>query len=185
MKQEYIFLHHCGYNHSFYTVNKGHKDKGYPKSKLGWNIGYQYYIRNGKIYRGREENEEGMHNRGYNQNSIAICFDKNHETTPLSNQDKKVAEKLIKEIQKRHNIPNSKILGHRETDNTICPGKYVMEFLNEYRKTTPSTTETPKTPHKPNMGELGLLQTQLNTIKAVLINLTKKLKEYVNNKKNT
>ncbi len=177
MKPTHIFLHHVGYNHSVYTVNKGHKDKGYPKSSLGWYVGYHYYIRNGKLWKTRKEDEVGMHNRGYNEKAVAIGFDKNHETTPLSNQDQKLATPLMKGIQKRWNIPNENIKGHCDTDNTVCPGKYVMSFLEEYKYSPVSIAPEKPTENviQPSKGRLTAIQRAINVIRQKIKNLLKSL----------
>lgn len=168
-----------GFNHSFYSVNSYHKKKYGMKSSLGWYAAYNYFIDNsGKLFKAREDGEEGCHTKGYN-NDIAICLRGNLDEKKPTKQQLKTLEALLKEKQKEHNIPDSEIYGHRDFSNTICPGKYVMEFLNEYRKTTQSTTKPPKTPQKPTEGELNALQKQLNTIKEMIKKLVAMFSKFI------
>ena len=180
MKPTKIFIHHIGYNHSVYTVNYGHKRKGYPKSNLGWYVGYQWFFRNGKAYQTREETEIGMHNIGHNEDSIGLGVSGNRDLYKLNNRDKEELTNLLREIQKRWNIPNSKIFGHRDTDRTICPGKHLMEFLEEYKKEVPITmVSPPKSLTEPSRKQL---QEQLDRISAMLLDLIKKFREMFRNK---
>ena len=65
---------HCsatpkGVEYSASDIDKWHRQRGYSK------IGYHYVIKlDGKIEKGREENEMGAHCLGENLYSIGICY---------------------------------------------------------------------------------------------------------------
>ena len=135
MKPSNVIIHHVGYNHSFYTVNSGHKQRWNFKSKLGWYIGYQWFIdTSGKLYQGRREDETGAHKKGWNDNSIGICLRGNLETTKPTNQQTKTLQKLLDDIRKRWGIPKKNIYAHKEISATLCPGKHLMPFIKKYRE---------------------------------------------------
>lgn len=196
MKPSAIIIHHVGYNHSFYTVNSGHKKKWNFKSSLGFYIGYQYFINNnGKLFKGRSEEEEGAHKKGWNTKSVGICLRGNLETREPTSQQLATLRDLLKDIQERHNIPNKEIYAHRELSATLCPGKHLMTFLDSYRKyveVDPSTPEAPKTPEKPTekptdgttQPTKGQLQAQLDKIAVWLNKLKKQIYEILNRKRN-
>lgn len=173
-KPKNIFIHHVGYNHSFYTVNSGHKRKGYPKSELGWYIGYHWFIDSkGRLFQGRKENEDGMHNIGHNFSSVAVCLSGNLENEMATFAQLKTLRGLLPQIQKRWDMTNQDVLGHRDTDKTICPGSNMMTFIKAY-KALPEDTVAP-----PIVIEVskGRLQAQLDAIKKVLLALRKRIYE--------
>ena len=57
-----------------YTVEMLRKDHNARFHNQG--VGYHYYIeRDGQLYPTRREDEVGIHARGYNANSIGICYE--------------------------------------------------------------------------------------------------------------
>lgn len=71
-KTDCIILHHSGVStpHTVNDVHKWHQKKGWA------GIGYHYFIsKDGIIYRGRPHHTVGAHARGYNQNSVGVCFE--------------------------------------------------------------------------------------------------------------
>lgn len=78
-KTDYIILHHSGVKarHTASDIHQWHKNKGWA------GIGYHYFIdKEGKIYECRPRDTVGAHAKGYNKNSIGVCFegDFNKET---------------------------------------------------------------------------------------------------------
>ena len=97
-------------------IDKLHKNKGWK------GIGYHYYIRkDGTIYKGREDNAEGSHIKGYNKESIGICVEGNFEEEYLSNEQIESLKNLSVYICLKYNIKD--ILPHKELGKTLCPGK--------------------------------------------------------------
>lgn len=168
MKPSNITIHHIAFNHSFYTVNNWHKQKWHFRSKLGWYIGYQWFIDNsGKLFQGRKEDEEGAHAKGWNTKSIGICLRGNLQVTKPTNQQLNTLQKLLDDIRMRWDIPKENVYGHRETHKTLCPGQYLMPFIKKYRKE----------PIKPEKVEF--LAAQLEAIRKILLALKQKIQKYL------
>lgn len=116
---EQIVLHHSGVTvrQSVETIHNYHKYTN------GWSgIGYHFYIRTtGEIYRGRPENTVGAHAVGANYNSIGICFEGNFSKEKMGEKQIKAGQELIAYLKEKYDI--SKVVGHRDIDNSECPGK--------------------------------------------------------------
>lgn len=137
---KYLFLHHTADPSGglqFQKVNAYHKGKGFPKSLLGFYVGYTYLIeRTGEILQGRIEGEErGSHTVAdipecsdnnacgdLNKEGLAICFAGNLSYQLLTDEQKESGESLILEILKRWQLKPSDILNHRDVSETACPG---------------------------------------------------------------
>ena len=71
-KTDYIILLHSGVQsrHTAQDIHQWHKNKGWA------GIGYHYFIsKEGVIFGCRQRNTIGAHTKGYNQNSIGVCFE--------------------------------------------------------------------------------------------------------------
>lgn len=94
-------------------INKMHIARGFKK------IGYHYVIRlDGTVETGRKENEVGSHAKGYNANSIGVCYvgglasdGKTPKDTRTAAQ-KSALKKLLHTLKQRY--PNARIVGHRD-----------------------------------------------------------------------
>lgn len=148
---KWIIVHHTGgteqdpmastKHHTFEIVNDWHR-KLWPnfESSLGYHIGYHYFIdAQGKVMQGRTETDEGAHTVGKNTESIGIClagnFDRPNEM-PTEAQERTLVE-LIREIQKRWNISDDKIVPHRKFASKTCYGlnlsdDWVQSLLKKY-----------------------------------------------------
>lgn len=106
------------------------------KQKRGWeDIGYHYIIeKNGNLKKGRDEKFMGAHVKGYNQNSISICLIGNLDENSSTKKQFKTLIKFLKKKMKKYDIPNERIVGHREFPNVkkTCPGIFVK--MNHIRK---------------------------------------------------
>lgn len=107
-------------------VDKWHKKRGFKK------IGYHYLIElNGKLSRGRSEEEQGAHCRGYNKNTIGVCYvgglDKNMRPRDTRTKEQKHALKILLEYLK-DKYPKSTIHAHNEFANKACPCFDVSEY---------------------------------------------------------
>lgn len=117
---QYITLHHAAGNLSAAKVNALHKQNGWAC------IGYHFYIeKNGKIYRGRNENAIGAHAAGDNSISLAICFEGNYEKDKVMPKAQLEAGKWLVAKEKSR-YPRAKVVGHRDMPHsaTACPGRY-------------------------------------------------------------
>lgn len=115
---EQIVCHHSGVT-VLQSVDIIHN---YHKNTKGWaGIGYHFYVRkDGSIYRGRPENTVGAHAVGANYNSIGICFEGNFSKEKMGQAQLKSGQELIAYLKEKYNI--SKVVGHRDIDNSECPG---------------------------------------------------------------
>lgn len=101
--------------------------------KNGWSgIGYHYVIRkNGSIERGRPRDIVGAHTYGHNKKSIGINLVGNFEYAIPQKEQIESAAKVIAALCHIYNIlpDESTILGHRDLNATLCPGKNLYEQL--------------------------------------------------------
>ena len=111
-------------------VRKWHLDRGWS------DIGYHYYItRDGKIHKGRDLNIVGAHVRGYNKNSIGICYEGgiNEKGDPEDNRTDEQKKSLLKVVKVlKFVFENAVVQGHRDFPNVkkACPS---FDAKNEYK----------------------------------------------------
>lgn len=118
-----IIVHHAESSKcSVYDIDRWHKERGWC------GIGYHYFIRkDGSIYTGRPENWTGAHCIPDNKNSIGICLEGRLQTEEVTTSQYNALIELIQAIQKRRgNLP---VYGHKERDNTDCPGNFPLDKL--------------------------------------------------------
>jgi|GEM_PF-3953445 len=127
---EYVLIHHSVVQNpvQFDIVNESHRKRGFPKSSLGYYVGYHYFIgMDGTIKVARAEWEIGAHcaAKMMNYRAIGICLagDFREGRTPNPEQIKSLAL-LLKDIQARHQMFSSKIMRHGEVKATACPGEW-------------------------------------------------------------
>ncbi len=81
-------------------------------------IGYHYYItRDGQLWPGRHEDEPGAHAKGYNANSIGICYEGGLDADGRPADTRTPAQKhsmiaLLRAL--KADYPDAVILGHRD-----------------------------------------------------------------------
>lgn len=118
-------------------IDAYHKTRDFPKSSLGFYVGYHYLIENdGRTIQTRKETELGAHDTGENLNSIGICLAGNFNLKYPTEAQAASAALLIKDIRTRHNIPITRIEPHRWDDDTDCPGKLLPDnwLIKEFLK---------------------------------------------------
>lgn len=104
--------------------------------RQGWrDIGYHYVIRrDGRVEKGRPDNEPGAHVQGYNSVSLGICMVggvKPDMTAECNFTEAQFASltKLLAELHTAH--PNARVCGHRDLspdrngDGKVTPGEWV------------------------------------------------------------
>lgn len=124
----HVIVHHTAVSSTspqFDAVDNYHKSLDFPKSSLGYYMGYQYFIeRTGEVKIARKDSDEGAHTlNGWNRKSIGICLAGNFDTeTPTDAQI--VA---LRALIKRYDYP---FLLHREADTRrTCPGRFFSRDL--------------------------------------------------------
>ena len=139
MKPLFIILHHTASrkNTTVQDVDDWHKLR-WPdfKSSLGYYVGYQYLIEgNGNTIQTRRNEEEGAHTLGgYNQKSIGIALTGNFDLEEPNVPQLSALSTLLERLKKEYDIPDSKILGHKQVWATSCPGKNLSKWLNLYKQ---------------------------------------------------
>ena len=126
---------HCsatpkGVDYSAADIDRWHRQRGFRK------IGYHYVIKiDGKIEKGREENEMGAHCLGQNMDSIGICYigglseDKNTPEDTRSEEQKKAIKGLVESLRRKYREKGIilTVHGHNEFANKACPCYNVKE----------------------------------------------------------
>lgn len=134
---EYLIVHHSERTYDFPAFIRARH-----KLLRGWqDTGYHFLIgngkfltRDGKVYAGRPESEEGAHAYGYNHNSLGICLIGNFDKEIISERQFQALCRLLEQKQEQYHIPLENILGHNELPNTdkTCPGQQLnMTFVRE------------------------------------------------------
>jgi N-acetylmuramoyl-L-alanine amidase len=88
-------------------------------------IGYHWIVTlNGTLERGRPEHIQGAHAKGFNKNSIGLCYvggvdkDMNPKDTRTEGQ-KETLKCILEDLKDRY--PNAEIIGHRDVSSKACP----------------------------------------------------------------
>ena len=119
------------------------------KSSMGYWVGYHWVIvGNGMAFQTRQNNEIGAHCIP-NDGKVGICLTGNFEEEKPSPEQLNSLGVLLEKLKKDYNLTDKDIKGHRELSQTLCPGRYLMEWLKLYR-------------------QLGLIQQLIEKIKAFL-----------------
>lgn len=107
-------------------INRWHKHRGWAE------IGYHYVIYlGGTIHKGRHLEQIGAHCKGYNSDSIGICYvggltkDGRHAKDTRTPEQKASLVKLLTILKEE--FPNATIHGHNEFSNKACPCFNVRE----------------------------------------------------------
>lgn len=153
--QKYLILHTSDvlesrlYN-QFNSINTYHRDVRYfPKSSLGYFVGYQYLITGGKLYQCRLDTDEGAHcnaqveGLSMNFQSIGICWGGDGDLELPSQTHRKLLADLIKQKMKEYNIPRERVKFHRDyTPSKTCPGTlFTQTYLDSLLYEQPPTPE--------------------------------------------
>lgn len=115
-------------NYSVYQLEREHQRRGF------YTAGYHYYIRrSGEIHPLREHDEVGAHCRGYNRQSLGICYEGGLDTRGgyADTRTWEQKESLRRLLWMLHRLyPNAKIVGHRDLskdrnqDGLITPDEW-------------------------------------------------------------
>jgi len=130
----------------FNMIDEAHRERwgGETKSRMGHCCGYHYVCeRSGFISQARNDDEIGAHNnngikriglfnRSANYYAIGICFAGNMSEQELTDEQKIAGYELIKQLQGKHNIPDSEVLPHRHYKPTQCPGNRLPNDIMGY-----------------------------------------------------
>jgi len=122
----HIIVHHEGVVRSgpgFDFINSWHKSQQFPKSSLGFFVGYHYVIeKDGSLRQARKEWEEGAHTKGENFRSIGICLVGNFDVELPTKQQIETLGALLADITTRLPIDVSAVFPHRKFAPKSCYG---------------------------------------------------------------
>jgi len=129
MENKYIIVHHTASDQQTTTaegVNAWHKQRGFPESSRGWNIGYHFLILANDALQARDEDEIGAHTYGWNEVALGVCLAGNFNNTRTLTgfQTNKITELLIL-LMESHKIDAKHLLLHRDASATGCPGSFI------------------------------------------------------------
>lgn len=125
---KHLIIHHTAVgskSNQFLAVNSYHQSLDFPKSSIGFYVGYHWFIeRNGVRIRAREDIDEGAHTLGgYNQESIGVCLAGDFDNEVPSDAQIASLRGLIEE----YGLP---VLLHKEADTRRnCPGLHLGHHL--------------------------------------------------------
>lgn len=130
-----IVLHHIGGTDedvSAADVHQWHLNNGWA------GIGYHFVIRkNGSIERGRPLNTIGAHCYGYNKDSVGINLVGDFEMaepTDAQITSVKVLTAWLCRFYRLNPKSVSTLVGHRDLNDTLCPGRNLYTQINDIRK---------------------------------------------------
>lgn len=130
--KEFLIIHHTGGTDAQPLLDTSHHTSEivdtYHKS-LGWGgIGYNWFIeKSGTIKKGRDENVEGVHTRGYNNKSIGICLAGNFDAFMPTQGQIIALTTLMRSRMELYKIPLTKIVPHRTFATKTCYGSKLTE----------------------------------------------------------
>lgn len=135
---EVIVIHHAGFpegdkDSSAEDIHKLHQEVN------GWaGIGYHYVIRkDGTIEQGRRPLAVGAHAYQHNKNSVGICVAGNFNFAKIKSEQLDSLKLLTAWLCQRYKLnPMQKgvIVGHRDLNDTSCPGDNLYRKLDEIRR---------------------------------------------------
>ena len=134
----FIVIHHTGFpgvdkDSTAAAIHKYHQEHN------GWaGIGYHYLIRkDGMIEQGRQPGKVGAHAQDNNETSIGVCLAGNFEIGKPTEQQMAAVKELCYWLCRKYGLDSMKkgvIVGHRDLNDTACPGKNLYKKLGEIRR---------------------------------------------------
>lgn len=128
---------HCSDTHPGMDIGVDEIRKWHTEERQWTDIGYHFVIRrDGTIEDGRPVERPGAHAKGYNSNSIGICW-VGGASKEGGSEDNRTAEQSIALFHKIRNIqekfPGAALVGHRDLKgvNKACPCFDVRTWYSE------------------------------------------------------
>lgn len=135
---EVIVIHHAGFPEGDKDSSAAELHKFHQQTN-GWaGIGYHYVIRkDGTIEQGRRPQMIGAHAYQHNKNSIGICVAGNFNLAKPQAAQMDSLKLLTAWLCQRYKLnPMGKgvIVGHRDLNDTTCPGDNLYKKLDDIRR---------------------------------------------------
>ncbi len=135
---EFLIIHHTGgtdadpladsSGFTFQQCDELHRVKFGLRSSTGNYIGYHYYIeRDGTVFQGRADNDEGAHTIKYNKRSIGICLAGNFDLTLPTPPQIASLKALLEAKMALYGVPASKVVPHRLFAQKTCYGRKLSD----------------------------------------------------------
>ena len=116
-------------------IDRMHRQRGFIK------IGYHYVIDlDGKVEKGRADNENGAHTIGHNSIALGICYiggvakDGKTPKDTRTEEQKVALYELVKELMEKYNLTLDNVHGHYEFANKACPSFKMETFKKEFNE---------------------------------------------------
>ena len=126
-----IVVHHDGVSRkgpSFAIINTYHQSQHFPKSSLGFYVGYHFWIeRDGTPRQARTESEIGAHTQGENYTALGIGLAGNFDEERPSDEQIVTLGALLSHLCFAHSIPSDRISPHRHYAKKTCYGSLLPD----------------------------------------------------------
>lgn len=165
-----------------YAIDRYHKERDFPKSRLGWYVGYHGIVQNGVFIRTREDDEIGAHcnqlanGMSVNFQSLGICWAGDGDVEFPDEYDKRAIVFQVEKWMKQYGIPLERVVFHREfTPWKTCPGTLITRSW--VRDAFDHSVPEPKEPAQQTKQErIMALSRALDGLRALLVQLLQQLK---------
>lgn len=110
--------------------------QNFHQNDRGWcDIAYSFVIMpSGRIYEGRGWTRVNGATKGYNSNSIAICWAGNYENIAPTAASIAAGQALLAQgVREGYLTPDFQLFGHRDKGTTACPGRHLYARLADLR----------------------------------------------------
>lgn len=128
---------HCtatpqGRDHGVEEVRRWHRARGFE------DVGYHYLVRlDGRVEVGRSEELVGAHcpDGGMNRRSVSVCYvggvsaDMSAPQDTRTEAQRRSLRELVRRLQRKYSIPDSRVFGHRDFAPKACPSFDVRTML--------------------------------------------------------
>jgi hypothetical protein len=142
----------------FKSVNVYHRDeRGFPRSSLGFFVGYHRLATGGLLYKCKEDSEEGAHcNQLYtdgvsmNWRSLGICCGFDGDVELMPSPDYELLQKQVWDWQDLYKIADADVVFHRlYATGKTCPGslldaQWLKNLLTRPVKPQPDVQPVPQ-----------------------------------------
>lgn len=160
------------------AIDSYHQSKGFPRSSLGYFVGYHRLSTDGIEYKCREDYEVGAHANNkvdgvsLNFQSLGYCMGFDGDTELPDPRDVENMKRTVREWMEKHNIPLERIKFHRHY-NTLktCPGALIGDQMIEVwfsKKEENPIMTTPQIQPTTNEERLRILETIIGLYQMVL-----------------
>lgn len=110
--------------------------ENYHRNERKWAaIGYHYLVgRDGTVYEGRPSRYQGAHTRSNNRNNLGISVIGDFSKHPVNSKQLATLRALLDDKRREYNVRAHSVFGHRDLSPSVCPGRYLYAWLQDYKK---------------------------------------------------